>query len=108
MDHGSAEIDSNPAVQGELPPFAVLFPIQRVPDLMRRSPVPSLRQPEIRLRVTACLDERQILAIADQTRCQPIRLEKDAVTRRFIVIAESAAPVTDFHYAARTIEPREF
>jgi len=55
--------------------------------------------------VAASLDELQELAVGDQARGQPIGFEEDAMARRFIVVAEVGAGMTDRDDAAGKVVP---
>jgi hypothetical protein len=87
-------------------PAALLArPVLRRADRLRDDPVPAVREPPLRILVSARFDELEELAVRHRTRGELERLREDLVAGSFVVEREPGAVVTDRVEAA--FEPEE-
>src|SRR6202012_6121193 len=80
---------------------------ERCVPLLRIHCVPSFGEPELRASVGAVFHEGEILRAGDGTRREREGLQEESVARRFVVVCEAFAGVTDLGESAGEVEPAQ-
>ena len=84
-----------------------LAPVERRIPLPGVHCFPALGEPELGARIASVFHEGEILAASDGARCERKWLKKDSVSRRFVVVSEAVAGVTNLGESTGETAPAE-